>query len=136
MDGQKMIQALIGPVTGLLDKVIEDKDKKAKLAHEIATLAERQAHEAAMGQILTNREEAKHKSIWVSGWRPFCGWVCGVALAYHFILSPLIIFGAGWYGAEIPEIPAFDMDALMTILLGMLGLGGLRTAEKVKKVTK
>ena len=136
MDGQKMIQALIGPVTGLLDKVIEDKDQKAKLAHEIATLAERQAHEAAMGQILTNREEAKHKSIWVSGWRPFCGWVCGVALAYHFILSPLIIFGASWDGAEIPEIPAFDMDALMTILLGMLGLGGLRTAEKVKKVTK
>ena len=96
MDGQKMIQALIGPVTGLLDKVIEDKDQKAKLAHEIATLAERQAHEAAMGQILTNREEAKHKSIWVSGWRPFCGWGCGVALAYHFILSPLIIFGASW----------------------------------------
>lgn len=131
-----MLQALIGPVTGLLDKVIEDKDQKAKLAHEIATLAERQAHEAAMGQILTNREEAKHKSIFVAGWRPCVGWVCAVALAYHFVLAPLITFGIVWSGAEIPELPAFDMDSLMTVLLGMLGLGGLRTYEKQKGLTK
>jgi len=131
-----MLQALIGPVTGLLDKVIEDKDQKAKLAHEIATLAERQAHEASMAQILTNREEAKHKSIFVAGWRPFIGWTCGVALAYHFVLAPLITFGIVWAGAEIPEIPSFDMDSLMTVLLGMLGLGGLRTYEKQKGLTK
>ena len=131
-----MIQALIGPVTGLLDKVIEDKDQKAKLAHEIATLAERQAHEAAMGQILTNREEAKHRSIWVAGWRPFCGWVAGFAFAYHMVLAPLITFGIVWYGAEVPQLPAFDMDSLMTVLLGMLGLGGLRTFEKQKGLTK
>ena len=131
-----MIQALIGPVTGLLDKVIEDKDQKAKLAHEIATLAERQAHEAAMGQILTNREEAKHRSIWVAGWRPFCGWVAGFAFAYHMVLVPLLTFGIAWYGAEVPQLPAFDMDSLMTVLLGMLGLGGLRTYEKQKGLTK
>lgn len=131
-----MLQALIGPVTGLLDKVIEDKDQKAKLAHEIATLAERQAHEASMAQILTNREEAKHKSIFVAGWRPFIGWTCGVALAYHFVLAPVITFGIVWAGAEIPEIPSFDMDSLMTVLLGMLGLGGLRTYEKQKGLTK
>ena len=131
-----MLQALIGPVTGLLDKVIEDKDQKAKLAHEIATLAERQAHEASMAQILTNREEAKHKSIWVSGWRPFIGWTCGVALAYHFVLAEIIKFGVALYGATIPELPTFDMDSLMTVLLGMLGLGGLRTYEKQKGLTK
>lgn len=131
-----MLQALIGPVTGLLDKVIEDKDQKAKLAHEIATLAERQAHEASMAQILTNREEAKHKSVFVSGWRPFIGWTCGVALAYHFVLAEVIKFGVALYGAEIPELPTFDMDSLMTVLLGMLGLGGLRTYEKQKGLTK
>lgn len=131
-----MLQALIAPVTGLLDKFVEDADQKAKLAHEIATLAERQAHEAAMGQILTNREEAKHKSIWVSGWRPCVGWVCAIALAYHFVFAPLLVFGIAWYGAEIPELPAFDMDSLMTVLLGMLGLGGLRTYEKQKGLTK
>ena len=131
-----MLQALIGPVTGLLDKFVEDADQKAKLAHEIATLAEKQSHEAQMAQILTNREEAKHRSIWVAGWRPFCGWVAGFAFAYHMVLVPFITFGIAWSGAEIPEIPAFDMDSLMTVLLGMLGLGGLRTFEKQKGLTK
>ena len=130
-----MIQALIGPVTGLLDKFIEDKDQNA-LAHEISTMAEKHAHEAAMQQILVNREEAKHKSIFVAGWRPFIGWTCGIALAYHFVLAPLIIFGITWYGSPVPEIPTFDMDSLMTVLLGMLGLGGLRTYEKEQGLTK
>ena len=66
-----MIQALIGPVTGILDKFIEDKDQKAKLAHEIATMAEKQMHEQAMGQLEINKMEAQHRSIFVAGWRPF-----------------------------------------------------------------
>jgi hypothetical protein len=131
-----MLSALIGPVTGLLDKFVEDKDEKNRLAHEIATLAEKQAHEAAMAQTNINAQEAKHRSVFVAGWRPFIGWTCGVALAYHFVLAPLILFGAGWAGAEIPELPAFDMDSLMTVLLGMLGLGGMRTFEKAKGLTK
>ena len=87
-----MLQALIGPVTGLLDKFIEDKDQKAKLAHEIATMAEKHAHEANMGQIEINKAEASHRSVFVAGWRPFVGWTCGVALAWHFVLAPLTIF--------------------------------------------
>ena len=131
-----MIQALIGPVTGLLDKFVEDKDAKNAMAHEIATMAERAAHEAAMAQVEVNKAEAQHRSIFVAGWRPFIGWTCGVALAYHFVLAPLIVFGVAWSGAEIPEIPTFDMDSLMTVLLGMLGLGGMRTFEKAKGLTK
>jgi hypothetical protein len=131
-----MLQALIGPVTGLLDKFIEDKDQKARLAHDIATMAEKHAHEAAMAQTDINKAEAQHRSIFVAGWRPFIGWTCGVALAYHFVVAPLILFGAGWAGAEIPELPKFDMDSLMTVLLGMLGLGGMRTFEKAKGLTK
>jgi hypothetical protein len=131
-----MLQALIGPVTGLLDKFIEDKDQKARLAHDIATMAEKHAHEAAMAQTDINKAEAQHRSIFVAGWRPFIGWTCGVALAYHFVVAPLILFGAGWAGAEIPELPQFDMDSLMTVLLGMLGLGGMRTFEKAKGLTK
>ena len=131
-----LLGSLIGPVTGLLDKVVEDKDQKNALAHEIATLAGKQAHEAAMAQVEVNKAEAQHKSIFVAGWRPFIGWSCGFAMAYHFILAPLILFGVGIYGAEIPELPAFDMDSLMTVLLGMLGLGGLRTYEKQKGLTK
>jgi hypothetical protein len=131
-----MLQALIGPVTGILDKFIEDKDAKNAMAHEIATMAEKAAHEAAMAQVEVNKMEAQHRSLFVAGWRPFIGWTCGIALAYHFVLNPLIMFGVSWAGVEIPELPEFDMGSLMTVLMGMLGLGGLRTFEKVKKVTK
>jgi hypothetical protein len=131
-----MLQALIGPVTGLLDKVIEDKDQKAKLAHEIATLAEKQAHEAAMAQVEVNKAEAKHSSIFVAGWRPFIGWTCGFALCYHFVANPIILFGVAAAGLTIPALPEFDMGSLMTVLMGMLGLGGLRTFEKTKGIAK
>jgi hypothetical protein len=123
-------------VTGLLYKFVEDKDEKNRLAHEISTMADRHAQELAMAQVAINKEEAKHRSIWVSGWRPFIGWVCGVALAYHFVLAPLILFGVAVSGLEIPTLPEFDMGSLMTVLMGMLGLGGLRTFEKTKGLTK
>jgi len=131
-----MLQALIGPVTGLLDKFIEDKDQKAKLAHEIATMSEKHAQELAVGQLEVNKAEASHRSVFVSGWRPFVGWTCGVALAWHFVLQPLVIFTTAYFGVTLPALPAFDMDSLMTVLLGMLGLGGLRTYEKQKGLTK
>ena len=78
-----MLQALIGPVTGLLDKFIEDKGQKAKLAHEIATMAEKHAHEANMGQIEINKAEAQHRSVFVAGWRPFLGWGLAAAMIWH-----------------------------------------------------
>ena len=131
-----MLQTLIGPVTGLLDKFIEDKDQKNALAHEIATLAEKQAHEAAIAQVEVNKQEAQHRSIFVAGWRPCVGWVTALALAWHFIVSPLILFAVAIAGIEIPELPSFDMETLTTILLGMLGLGGLRSFEKFKGVSK
>jgi len=131
-----MIQALIGPVTGLLDKFIEDKDQKAQLAHEIATMSERHMQEQIMGQLEINKAEAQHRSIFVAGWRPFLGWILASAMGWHFIFAPVTIFVCAYLGVEIPELPVFDMDSLMTVLLGMLGLGGLRTVEKLKKVTK
>ena len=131
-----MIQSLIGPVAGLLDKFIEDKDQKAQLAHDIATMAERHAHEANMGQLEINKMEAQHRSIFVAGWRPFLGWGLSFAMIWHFVLVPIVTFGFAYGGIEAPELPAFDMDSLMTVLLGMLGLGGLRTYEKSKGLTK
>jgi len=128
--------ALIGPVAGLLDKFIEDKDQKNQLAHEIATMSEKHAQELAKGQIEVNKAEASHRSPLVAGWRPFIGWVCGIALAWHFVLSPVIIFVAAWFNVVLPALPEFDMGSLMTVLMGMLGLGGLRTFEKSKGLTK
>jgi len=131
-----MLSALLGPATQLLDKFVEDKDKKNELAHEIATMAERHAQELAKGQLDINKAEASHRSIFVSGWRPFVGWTCGFALCYHFILAQLILFGVGISGHTVPPLPEFDMGSLMTVLMGMLGLGGLRTFEKTKGLTK
>lgn len=131
-----MLEALIAPVTGLLDKFIPDADERNRLAHQIATMSERHAHELAKGQIEINKAEATHKSMFVAGWRPFVGWSCGVALAWHFIGQPIAVFVISYTGVEAPPLPAFDMDSLLTVLLGMLGLGGLRTFEKTKNVAR
>jgi hypothetical protein len=131
-----MIFDLISPVVNLLDKFIPDANERQKLAHEIATLAQKQAHENAMAQIEVNKAEAASNSIFKGGWRPFIGWVCGIAFAYHFVLQPVLIFMMTYLGHPIPDLPEFDMASLMTVLGGLLGLGGLRTFEKYKGITK
>ncbi len=131
-----MLNNLIGPVTGLLDKFVEDKDQKSRLAHEIATMSERHAQDLAIAQIEVNKAEAASGSIFKGGWRPAIGWVCASAFAYHFVLQPLIVFGVLTAGVELPPLPEFDMASLMTVMMGMLGLGGLRTYEKQKGISK
>ena len=131
-----LLGKLVDPVSNILDKVVEDKDQKAKLAHEIATMAERHAQELARGQIEINKEEARSRNIFIAGWRPFVGWTCGLALFWHFLGLPVTLFVTGWFDLQHPPLPEFDMQSLMTVLLGMLGLGGMRTFEKFKGVTK
>ena len=131
-----MISALIPAVTGILDKFVPDADTKNKLAHEIATMSERHAQEALLAQLEINKAEAASGSLFKGGWRPAVGWVCAIAFAYHFILKDLIIFGASFAGLEQPEMPEFDMGTLLTVLGGMLGIGGLRTYEKKSGLTK
>jgi|TARA_B110000977_G_C10642832_1_gene324751 hypothetical protein len=123
-----MLQALIGPVSNLLDKFILDKDVKAKLSHEISTMAERHAQELAKGQLEVNKVEAAHKNMFVAGWRPAIGWICGFALMYSTILSPILGI---WY-----TVPPVDSSLLTTVLMGMLGLGAMRTVEKTKGVQR
>ena len=83
-------------------------------------------------QMEVNKVEAGHTSIFVAGWRPFTGWICATALGYHFILQPLLTFIMYTFGNEV-VLPTFDMGTLTTVLLGMLGLGGMRSFEKVKR---
>ena len=131
-----MLKDFIDPIADLLCKFIPDQTEKLKLAHEIATLAQKHAHENALAQIEVNKVEAASNSIFKSGWRPAIGWVCGFAFAYHFVLQPLLVFILTYAGHPVPELPEFDMASLMTVLGGLLGLGGLRTFEKYKGVTK
>ena len=126
-----IIDKLIAPVAGILDKFVVDKDLKMQLQHELETALQN----ANLAQLEVNKVEATHKSIFVAGWRPFVGWVCGVALAYHFILSPLLQFCIALAGIE-QELPEFEFGQLSTVLMGMLGLGGLRTFEKMKGVSR
>ena len=119
-----MLQALIGPVAGLLDKFIPDADEKAKLAHEIATMSERHAQEIALEQIEVLKLDAKGN--WFqSSWRPLAGYTCVLGLMVNFLISPI----AAGFGVDIPQA---DAGVMMPLLLGMLGLGGARSYERVK----
>ena len=123
-----MLQALIGPVAGLLDKVVPDKDVAAKLANEIATMSEKHAQELSIAQLAVNKEEAKGN--WFqSSWRPAVAWVCVIGMAINFLVSPLL----SPLGVVVPQA---DTSVMMPVLMGMLGLGGLRSFEKTKGVSK
>ena len=115
-------------VAGIIDKVVDkiddftlDKAEKAELIQQINK-----------AQIEVNKVEANSNSLFVAGWRPFVGWTCGIALCYHFVLQPFLVFLLYSSGYQM-DLPVFDMTTLTTILLGMLGLGGMRSFEKVKQ---
>ena len=127
----QLAQSLIAPVTGILDKFIEDKDQKAALAHEIATIADKQA----IAQIQLNSVEAAHQSLFVAGWRPAVGWVCALAMLLNFILIPFINLGMEFAGQDI-RLDLIEMDTMMPVLLSMLGLGGMRSYEKARNVAR
>jgi len=131
-----IIASLVGPVSGILDKFVEDKDQKAALAHEIATMSDRHAQQALLAQLEINKAEAASGSLFKGGWRPAVGWVCALAFAYHYLLQPLLVFILTASGVDLPELPSFDMSALLTVLGGLLGIGGLRSYEKTKGLTK
>lgn len=123
-----LIGSLVGPVTGLLDKFIEDKDQKNALAHEIATMSEKHGQEIAMQQIEVLKLDAKGN--WFqSSWRPLAGYICVMGLAVNFLIAPI----AAGFGVEIPQA---DAGVMMPLLLGMLGLGGARSWERSKGVGK
>ena len=131
-----LLSSLIQPVGDILDKVIPDQDLKRKLSHEIATMSEKHAQQALLAQLEINKAEAASGSLFKGGWRPAVGWICAIAFAYHFVLQPLIIFVVAVVGVDIPNLPEFQMNTLLTVLGGLLGIGGLRTYEKQKGLTK
>ena len=130
-----LIDRLISPISTLLDKVIPDKDLKEKLAHDIATMAERHSHDIIKAQIEVNKTEAAHKSLFVSGWRPAVGWTCCLGLAGNFLIIPFSNFIMALAGSDI-VIPLIDVSTMMPVLMGMLGLGTMRTVEKINNVER
>jgi len=135
-----MIQALLPAVLPLVKDAVgaflpEDKNKRAEAERKLE--AELASHLAKIdiAQLEVNKTEAAHRSIFVAGWRPFVGWSCGVSLAWSYICQPVLTFALVQAGYGV-ELPALDMSQMMPVLMGLLGLGGLRTFEKYKSVSK
>lgn len=135
---------LIGPILelgkGLINRFFPDPSQAAAAQLELLKMAQtgelaQLAAEAeiAKAQITVNQAEASSGNLFVAGWRPFIGWTCGAAFAYKFVLAPAAAFALTAAGHPI-ELPVLDFTEMSTVLLGMLGIGALRTVEKVKGV--
>ena len=142
----KIIDTVLDAGKTLIDRLWPDKEKYAREREQAEyelwklTQTERMTDKAnevaiALAQIEVNKEEAKSDRIFVAGWRPAVGWICAVSFGYNFFVGPLITQISTAYGYAFP-LPPIDMENMMYILGGLLGLGGLRTFEKVKGVTK
>lgn len=134
----------IGSIADLIksgvDRIWPDKTKALEIKAEIdkavltGKLTDMQnGWDNLKGQIEVNKTEAAHRSIFVAGWRPWIGWTCGAAFAWAYVLQPMLLFLARLAGSDIVT-PDLDIGEMMPVLLGMLGLAGLRTREKEKGV--
>ena len=130
-----LLPSLLPVVGDVLDRFFPNKEEKARAEREIqAKLAEHLA-KIDIAQIEVNKQEAAHRSLFVAGWRPFVGWTCGLALFYTYVAQPMAMFIMAQTG-DLVQLPQLDLSTMMPVLLGMLGLGGLRTYEKFKGVSK
>ena len=128
-----IIDSVLSIGSTILDRVIPDTNARTAAKEELARAINEQDFQLALEQIKVNEEEASSDSIFKSGWRPAIGWVCGIAFSLHFVFFPILDWFLVLFGHAAIVIP-FDMSTLMTVLGGLLGLGGLRTFEKMKGV--
>jgi hypothetical protein len=133
-----MWPALIPLIGTIVEKVIPDPQAAADAKLRVMELAQKGELavldadlKLAMGQLEVNKVEAG-TDLFRGGWRPATGWVCVVGLAYQFIVQPVLPWLVSLFGVSVPPLPAIDNETLMVLLTGMLGLGGLRTFERVK----
>ena len=130
------IAATLGGATQLVDELFTTKEERAAALAQVNELHAK----GLLAQVGLNTEEAKSTNLFVSGWRPAVGWTCVSAFVLNFVVFPCVMSAAVYYSAftgenvDLSALPHFDMGEMMPVLLGMLGLGGLRTVEKTKGV--
>lgn len=133
---------LLGGIFNLADKVFDklfpDPEQKAKAQYELMKLQQDGAFrqleadlQMSLGQMDINKAEAASTDPFRGGWRPFIGWVCGFGLAYQFLARPLLTFVLQVAETKVQVLPSLELDTLMTLLFGLLGLGAMRTVEKI-----
>ena len=126
-----LAESVVGVAGKVLDKFVEDKDLKTKLNAEL----KQQMVSLDLAQAQANIEQAKHPSIFVSGSRPAIMWICAFGLGWQYVFQPVFVWGIAISGADI-AIPIIPTEGLMTLTLSLLGLGGMRSAEKFKGVAR
>ena len=126
-----LIDTIFGTISSVLDKVIPDANARAKAKEELQRSLNDQDFQIALEQIKVNLAEAQSESFFKSGWRPSVGWICSIAFGLHFVILPLVNYFIMLWGQQ-PILVPFQMDTLLTVLLGLLGMGTLRTVEKMK----
>ena len=130
-----LIPSLLPLVGDVLDRFFPDKEKAEQAKREIESQLTEHLVNIDLAQLEVNKAEAISRNVFIAGWRPFIGWTCGLALCWTYILQPVAQFVLAQTGHLI-DLPGLDMSTMMPVLLGMLGLGGLRTWEKHKGLTK
>lgn len=134
-----VVEGIAGPLFGLIDNLFTSDEERAEAKRRLLEMEQK----GELAQIAVNMQEAQSESLFVSGWRPFIGWTCGAALAYEFVVKQMLIFAVNASAAytsgplfDPSLLPTLDWSALMPVLLGMLGLGGMRTFEKLRGANK
>jgi hypothetical protein len=130
-----IVTALLPALGTLVDRLIPDRAAAEKAKAEMEMQLVNAANEAAMAQVELNKIEASHSSVFVAGWRPSIGWVCAAGLAWAFVVAPVSSWALMVIGIRA-ELPAIQFDHLFELVLAMLGIGGLRTFEKLRGVAR
>ena len=130
------LMTVLPNILAIIDKSLPDKGAAALAKQRIELELVTAFNEINKSQADTNMAEATHRSIWVAGWRPAIGWVCAIGVFWAFVGQPLAQWVATLFGIPLLLLPEFPMEQILELILAMLGLGGLRTFEKLKGITR
>lgn len=125
----------VTPIIGRLLDLIPDKNARQRAELEMQAALMKYAAEQGAQQAEINKAEAANPNLFVAGWRPAIGWACATAFIFIYVISPVVTWIAGFFGAVVP-MPQFNVDALMSLTLGMLGLGAMRSFDKWRGTAK
>jgi hypothetical protein len=129
------LASLVGPIVNKFVDRIPDGNERARAKESLERELVEAANSAMLAQTEINAVEAKHKSIFVAGWRPFIGWVCGLSISWSLLVHPVAQWAMITWGG-VAELPTIDTSVPMELVTAMLGMSGLRTFEKMKGVAR
>jgi len=125
-----LLKSALGPILDGVLRLIPDKNARAEAKEQFENQMLTAMTSIVQGQLAINMKEAEHASVFVAGWRPAIGWICGAGLLWNYVLQPFVMWIGFLFGYDLSGAPNLDIGELLGLLGGMLGMGGLRTYEK------